>query len=166
VTTAIDQEQALFKFTELAKRYTRPLTVTAAVSASALVLAASPALAASQPQASVPRYYCQLFVSEPKVSPDGHEITGSGGSTCTGTGWQDQKVVVLVEAHDFPTLYEVLAQASTDYSSSRSLRETVSWPCTFSGTRTYTIETAWYGDDGNLYASKFPAQSLSLTCSS
>jgi len=155
----------MFKFTELAKRCARPLTVTAAASASALVLAASPALAASQPQTSVPRYDCRLFVSEPKVSPDGHEITGRGGSTCRGTGWQDQKVVVFLEAHNFPTLYEVLAQASTDYSSSRSVRARVSWPCTFSGTRTYTMETAWYGDDGNLYAYKFPAESVSLTCS-
>jgi hypothetical protein len=156
----------MFKFTELAKRYTRPLAVTAAVSASALVLPASPAIAASQPQASVPRYDCRLFVSEPRVSHDGHEISGRGGSTCTGNGWQDQKVVVLLEAHNFPTLYEVLAQTSSDYSSSRSLRERVSWPCTFTGTRTYTMETAWYGKDGNLYAYKFPAESVSLTCSS
>ena len=73
---------------------------------------------------------------------------------------------MLLEAHNFPTLYEVLAQASSDYSSKRSLRETVSWPSTFSGTRTYTMETAWYGQDGTLYAYKFPAESVSLTCSS
>lgn len=154
------------KFTELAKRYTRPLAVTAAVSASALVLAASPALAASQPLASVPRYDCHIFVSEPVVIDGGHEITARGGSTCTGEGWQDQQIHVLLLTHPFPTLYQVLAQATTGYSSSRVLRETVTWPCTYTGTRTYTMETAWYGDDGNLYAYKSPAESVSLTCSS
>ena len=155
----------MFKFTELTKRHTGPLAVAAAVSVSALVLAASPALAASQPQTSVPRFDCHVFASEPVVTNGGHEITARGGSTCTGSGWQDQKITVLLLAHPFPTLYEVLAQASTDYSSSRVLRETASWACTFTGTRTYTMETAWYGDNGTRYAYQSPPQSVSLTCS-
>lgn len=156
----------MFKFTALAKTHTRPLTVTAVAGVSAFMLAAPPALAASQSPASAPGYRCQLLASEPKVSADGHEIIGSGTSICTGTGWQDQKIVVTLEAQPLPTLYEVLAQASTDYSSSRTLTQTVSWPCTFSGTRTYTVETSWYGQNGAVYSYKYPGKNLSLTCSS
>jgi hypothetical protein len=156
----------MFKFIALAKRSTRSLTVTAVVSASALVLAATPAVAASQSQVSVPSYHCHLFASEPKLSTDGHEITGLGTSTCTGTGWQDQKLVVTLEAQILPMLYVVVAQVSTDYSSSRSLQQTVSWPCTFSGTGTYTIETSWYGENGAVYSYKYPGKSLNLTCTS
>ena len=156
----------MFKFIALAKTYPRSLTVTAVAGASAFMLAAPPALAASQSPASPPSYHCQLFASEPKVSGGGHEIIGSGTSMCTGTGWQDQKIVVTLEARPFPTLYEVLAQASTDYSSSRSLSQTVTWPCNFTGTRTYTVETSWYGQNGAVYSYKYPGKSLSLTCSS
>ncbi|SRR5260370_22444007 len=155
----------MFKFLALAKRYTRPLAVTMVVSASALVFTAPSAGAARLSQASVPPYRCHLFASEPRLSTDGHEITGVGASKCTGTGWQEQKLVVSLEAQPFPTLCEVLAQASTGYSSSPSLKETVSWPCTFSGTRPYTIETSWYGTNGAVYSYKYPAQSLNLTCS-
>lgn len=155
----------MFEFIPLAKRYARSLTVTAVVSASALVVAAPPAAAASQTKASVPPYHCQLFASEPRVSADGHEITGLGTSTCTGTGWQDQKLVVSLEAQPLPWLYEVLAQASTDYSSSPFLQQKVSWPCSFSGTGTYTIETSWYGKNGAVYSYKYPGKSLKLTCS-
>lgn len=154
----------MFEFIAPAKRYIRSLTMMAAVSACALVLAAPPALAASQSQASVPGYDCHLFASEPRVSADGHEITGRGAAVCTGTGWQDQKIVVTLEAKPFPTLYEVLARASTDYSSSRFLQQTVSWACTFSGTRTYTVETSWYGQDGALYGA-INSPDVSLTCS-
>lgn len=155
----------MFKLISLAKRHMRSLTVTVTVSASALVLGAPPALAATQSQASGPPYRCQLFASEPKLSTDGHEITGLGTSMCTGTGWQDQKIVVTLEAQPLPTLYVVLAQASTDYSSSPFLEQTVSWPCTFSGTGTYTIETSWYGTNGAVYSYKYPGKSLNLTCS-
>lgn len=154
----------MIRFIARAKRYTRPLAVAAMVGTSALVLAAPPALAASQSQAGGPPYHCQIFASEPKVSTDGHEITGFGTSRCTGTGWQDQKIVVSLESHNLPTLYVVVAQASTDYSSSASLQQTVSWPCTFSGTGTYTVETSWYGNDGNLYSFNYPGKSLTLTC--
>lgn len=156
----------MFKFIALAKTYPRSLTVTAVAGASAFMLAAPPALAASQSPASAPSYRCQLFASEPRVSADRHEIIGSGTSMCTGTGWQDQKIVVTLEARPLPTLYEVLAQASTDYSSSRSLSQTVSWTCNFTGTRTYTVETSWYGQNGAVYSYKYPGKSLALTCSS
>lgn len=156
----------MFKFIALAKTYIRPLTVTAVAGASALVLAAPPALAASQSPTGAGGYRCLLFASEPRVSADGHEIIGRGQSVCTGTGWQDQKIVVTLEAQPFPTLYVVLAQASTAYSSSRVLTQTVTWPCNFSGTRTYTVETSWYGQNGTVYSYRFPAENLALTCSS
>lgn len=156
----------MFKFVALAKMYTTSLTVTAVAGASAFMLAAPPAHAASKSPASAPGYRCHLSASEPKVSADGHEIIGSGTSMCTGSGWQDQKIVVTLEALPLPTLYQVLAQASTDYSSSRSLTQSVSWPCDFSGTRTYTVETSWYGQNGAVYSFKYPGKSLSLTCSS
>lgn len=154
----------MFKFMALATRYTRPLIVTVA-GASALVLTASPAGAVSQQQASRPPYSCKLFASEPRVSPDRHEITGLGTSRCTGTGWQDQKIVVTLEANPLPTLYLVLAQASTAYSSSASLKQTVSWPCTFTGTGTYTVETSWYGANGAVYSYEYPGKSIKLNCS-
>jgi hypothetical protein len=154
----------MIKFISLAKRYSRPLTVAALVGTSALALAAPPALAASQSQDG--RFRCDLFTSEPKVSPDGHAITGTGTSRCTGTGWQDQKVVVTLETQPLPGLLEVVAQASTDYSSSSSVQATLSWPCTFTGPRTYLLETSWYGDDGNRYAFDYPSskRTITLTC--
>lgn len=135
--------------------------MTAVVGASVLALAAPSAVAA---HASVPSYRCMLSATEPVVSGNGHAITGFGSAMCAGTGWQDQKLSVLLLAHPFPTLYEVVAKASTDYTSVPFLRLTVTWPCTFSGTRLYTVETSWSGDDGAAYSYKFPAQSLKLTC--
>jgi hypothetical protein len=155
----------MFKLIAMTKRHTRSLIVMAVVSASTLVLTATPAVAASQSQAVVPSYHCQLFASEPKVSTDGHEITGRGASMCTGTGWQDQKIIVTLEAQPLPWLYVVLAQTSTDYSSSPFLEQTVSWPCTYTGTGTFTIETSWYGENGAVYSYKYPAKSLDLNCS-
>jgi hypothetical protein len=156
----------MFRLIALAKKYTRPLIVPVVVGASALVLTAQPAGAVSQSQPSVPPYHCQIFASEPKLSTDGHAITGVGTSMCTGTGWQDQKLVVTLEAQPLPTLFQVLAQASTDYSSSPSLEQTVSWPCPFITPGPYTIETSWYGQSGAVYSYKYPAKSLNLTCSS
>jgi hypothetical protein len=152
----------MFKFIALAKRCPKPLTLTAVVAASALGFAAQPALA-SQSQGNGP-FQCRVFASEPKVSVDGTRIFGHGSSICTGTGYQDQKIVVTLEEHPFPTLYRVLAQASTDYRASREVHQKVSWSCTLSGTHTYTIETSWYGQDGALYGA-INSPDVSLTCS-
>ena len=154
----------MIKFFSLAKRYTRPLTVAALAGTSALVLAAPPAMAATQSQDG--RFRCDLFTSEPKVSPDGHTITGTGTSRCTGTGWQDQRVVVTLETQLIPGLLEVVAQSSTDYSSSSTVQATLSWPCTFTGPRTYLLETSWNGDDGDRYAYDYPSskRTITLTC--
>ncbi|HZR54707.1 MAG TPA: hypothetical protein VFB06_35060 [Streptosporangiaceae bacterium] len=146
----------MFKF--LARR---SLVATVVVSISVLALAAPPAVAATQSQ---PFFSCQLFAFQPTVSADHHEITGFGASTCWGNGWQDQKLVVTLLAQPLPTLYQVLAQASTGYSSSWVLRQRVSWACTFTGTRTYTLETSWYGRNGDAYSYKFPPRSIKLTC--
>lgn len=145
------------------KRHWKSLTMSTAAGASVLALAAPPAVAASQSQASF--YRCLLSAAEPVVSGNGHAITGFGASMCAGTGWQDQKLTVLLLAHPFPTLYEVVARASTSYSSAPFQRLTVTWPCTFTGTRLYTVETSWSGGDGSEYGYKFPAQSVELTCS-
>lgn len=146
------------------KRYRRSLVVTTLISASLLGLTAPSAVAASQSPTDPIYYACHLYAFEPRVSFDHHEITGFGASQCFGTGWQDQKLVVTLLAHPFPTLYVVVAQASTGYSSSSILKQTVSWACTFSGTRTYTLETSWYGRNGDAYGFKFPPQSVTLTC--
>lgn len=153
----------MIKLIARAKRYTRPLAVAAVVSTTALVLAAPPALAASQ---GLDGFRCDLFTSAPKVSPDGHAITGTGTSRCIGTGYQDQKVVVSLETQILPGLYSIVAQSSTDYSSSSSVQATVSWPCTYGGPRTYTIETSWYGDNGSRYAFDYPSskRTVTLTC--
>lgn len=126
---------------------------TTVAGASVLALAAPPAFAASQSQ---PWYNCRLFAFEPRVSADHHVITGLGASMCFGAGWQDQKLVVTLLAKPLPTLYEVLAQASTSYTSAGTLEKSVSWTCTFTGTRTYTLETSWYGKNGAAYSFKFP----------
>ena len=61
--------------------------------------------------------------------------------------------------------YNVVAQASTDYSSSSSLSQKVSWSCIPGVTATYTIETSWYGRNGELYSFAYPGASIKLTCS-
>jgi len=142
----------------------KSLVATAVVSISVLALAAPSAVAASQSPTDPIYYACHLYAFEPRVSFDQHAITGFGASQCFGTGWQDQKLVVTLLAHPLPTLYIVVAQASTGYSSSSILKETVSWACTFSGTRTYTLETSWYGRSGAAYGYKFALQSVKLTC--
>lgn len=146
------------------KKYRRSLALTTMVSAGVLAIAAPPAVAASQSRADQVIYGCHLYAFEPRVSFDHHEITGFGASQCFGTGWQDQKLVVTLLAHPFPTLYIVVAKASTGFSSSSILKQTVSWTCTFSGTRTYTLETSWYGRNGAAYGYTFPPQSVTLTC--
>jgi hypothetical protein len=135
--------------------------VTAVAGAGVLALAAPPAVAASQSQSF---YNCRLFAFEPKVSANHHVITGLGASMCFGTGWQDQKLVVTLLAQPLPTLYQVIAQASTGYTAGGTLEKSVSWTCTFTGTRTYTLETSWYGKDGAAYGYKFPPQSVKLSC--
>lgn len=134
---------------------------TTVTGASVLALAAPPAFAATRSQSF---YDCRLSAFEPRVSWDHHVITGLGASMCFGTGWQDQKLVVTLLAQPLPTLYEVIAQASTGYTSAGTLEKSVSWTCTFTGTRTYTLETSWYGKNGAAYSYKFPAQSVKLTC--
>lgn len=152
------------KLATAAQKYMRSLIALTVAGGGAVMLAAPPA-AATEPQTPVAPYRCQLFASEPRMSPDGHEITGVGSSRCTGTGWQDQKITVTLEEQVLPTLFLVVAQSSTDFSSSQYLQQTVAWPCTFNGTATYTIETSWYGQSGATYAYQYPGHSIKLTCS-
>ena len=154
----------MFRFSAPAKSLTRSLIATAVVSVSALALGATPALATTASQASAPSYRCHFLAFEPRLSADGHEITGKGASLCRGTGWQDQQIVVTLEEQLFPTLYVVRAQASTGYSPSPHLSQAVSWNCTGTGTHLYTIETSWYGQNGAVYSYKFPPESVSITC--
>ena len=151
-------------FSGLVKRYTTAAAATAVAGASTLAFAAPPA-AASQPPSAGPPSGCQLFASEPRLSPDGHEIIGVGTSRCLGTGWEDQKLVVALQSKPLPWIYNVVAQASTDYSSSPSLSQKVSWSCIPGVTATYTIETSWYGRNGELYSYAYPGTSIKLTCS-
>jgi hypothetical protein len=147
-----------------AKKFTRSLIATVAVSASVLTLSATPALGAVSSQAGVPFYRCHLFASEPFVAAEGHEIVGIGSSLCVGTGWQDQKVVVTIEEQVLSTLYVVRAQVSTNYSTSPFLFRLVVWNCTGTGTHLYTVETSWYGRNGAAYSYTFPARSVTITC--
>jgi hypothetical protein len=154
----------MFTLIRPAKKFTRSLIVTVAVSASALALSATPALGAVSSQAGVPFYHCHLSASEPFVTAEGHVIVAIGSSLCVGTGWQDQKLVVTIEEQVFSTLYVVKAQASTDYSGSPFLFRPVVWNCTGTGTHLYTVETSWYGRNGAAYAYTFPPSSVTITC--
>jgi hypothetical protein len=153
------------KISGLVKKCATATAATAVVATSAWAFGTSPA-AASQSEGAGPPSDCRLFAGEPRLSPDGHTITGLGTSRCMGTGWEDQKLVVTLEAKPLPWLYLVVAQASTEYTSSPSLEQTVSWPCTPGVTGVYTIETSWYGKDGELYSFKYPGTSITLTCAS
>ena len=123
------------------RKFTRTAAVTAAAAAAALALTVPPAFAtASRPGTTF--YNCGLRVTEPSLHQ--HVITGIASSSCYGTGWQDQKLVVSVEEYILPWLIAVKAQATTGYSSKASLVQRVSFDCTGTGTHVYTIEASWY----------------------
>jgi hypothetical protein len=140
------------------------LTVIMVAGVSALALG-TPAQAAQGPSSGPPGYDCLLLSSEPVLSANGDVIRGLGASLCLGTGWQDQELVVSIEEQAFSTLYVVRAKVSTGYSSLPLLADSVSWNCAGTGTHLYTIETSWYGINGSVYAYKFSAETVSITCS-
>ncbi|HLK00325.1 MAG TPA: hypothetical protein VKU39_10515 [Streptosporangiaceae bacterium] len=143
------------------RKFTRTATVTTAVTAAALALAVPQALATTS-HSGTATYNCGLRVTEPSLHE--HVISGIASSSCYGTGWQDQKLVVSVEEYILPWLIAVKAQATTGYSSKASLVQHVSFDCTATGTHVYTIEASWYGASGDVYAFRYPPKKITLTC--
>jgi hypothetical protein len=104
-------------------------------------------------------WVCSIFASDP--ADYGVDVAGTGWQSCTGSGYQPQRVIVQVQKEVALFFWENAGSASTGWSNSDWEEDTAYATCS-SGT--YRIVTTGYADAGAYNSEVQSLNYLSVTC--